>query len=312
MKPTKDDPLISVIMLTYNRQEFVGRAIESILAQTFWNWELIVIDNGSTDDTPRILRECAEKDGRVCFVTIPKSTIGIGRNEGLRLAKGKYIAYVDDDDVCNKEYLSFLYQLVKEQDADISICGTNLKNYDVKKVMNAEEALLTLLQRKYYNVGFPTKLISRELLEDKAFSENNKFDDIDLMPKVMASAKKVVYQGAPYYEVNRHTGNHSNWTMDYSLLTPGILEEYVEEYKNRTKWLAERFPKNKKAWQYFEWSFYISMVDKITRFHLEACTEMKEKLIQILISNQKDFMENENILEFERELMEKYICSKKN
>ena len=72
MELTKDDPLISVIMLTYNRQEFVGRAIESILAQTFWNWELIVIDNGSTDDTPRILRECAEKDGRVCFVTIPK------------------------------------------------------------------------------------------------------------------------------------------------------------------------------------------------------------------------------------------------
>lgn len=312
MEPTKDDPVISVIMLTYNRQEFVGRAIESILAQTFWNWELIVIDNGSTDDTPRILRECAKKDERVCFVTIPKSTIGIGRNEGLRLAKGKYIAYVDDDDVCNKEYLSFLYQLVKEQDADISICGTNLKNYDVKKVMDAEEALLTLLQRKYYNVGFPTKLISRELLVDKAFSENNKFDDIDLMPKVMVNAKKVVYQGAPLYEVNRHAGNHSNWTMDYSLLTPEILEEYVEEYKNRTKWLVERFPKNRKAWQYFEWSFYISMVDKITRFHLEACTEMKEKLIQILISNQKDFMENENILEFEREWMEKYICSKKN
>lgn len=305
-------PEISVIMLTYNRSQWVERAIGSILSQTFTDWELIVVDNGSTDSTSEILRKYETQDQRISVVTIPKSSIGIGRNEGLRLAKGRYIAYVDDDDVCETQYLSFLYHLIIEKDADISICGTNLKNYDVKKVMDAEEALITLLQRKYYNVGFPTKLISRKLLKNKSFSEKNQFDDIDLMPKVMANANKVVYHGLPLYNVSRHDSNHSSWTMDYSQLTPSILEEYVKEYTNRTRWLGECFPKSKKVWQYFEWSFYISMVDKISRFQVENCNEMKEKLIQILASNQHVFLENENLMDFEREWMEKYICNKTN
>lgn len=305
-------PEISVIMLTYNRSQWVERAIGSILSQTFTDWELIVVDNGSTDSTPEILRKYETQNHRISVVTIPKSSIGIGRNEGLRLAKGRYIAYVDDDDVCETQYLSFLYHLIMEKNADISICGTNFKNYDVEKVMGAEEALITLLQRKYYNVGFPTKLISRELLKKKSFSAKNKFDDIDLMPKVMASAKKVVYHGLPLYEVNRHDSNHSSWTMDYSQLTPSILEEYVKEYTNRTRWLGECFPKSKKTWKYFEWSFYISMVDKISQFQIESCKEIKEKLIQILTSNQQAFLENENLMDFEREWMEKYICNKTN
>ena len=312
MNVVKKRPEISVIMLTYNRRQWVDRAIDSILAQAFTDWELIVVDNGSTDSTPEILRKYEIQDQRISTVTIPKSSIGIGRNAGLRLAKGKYIAYVDDDDVCDVQYLSFLYQLLKEKNADISICGTNLKNYNIEKVMDSEEALITLLRRKYFNVGFPTKLISRELLEKREFSAENRFDDIDLMPKVIASANKVVYHGLPLYEVNRHDSNHSSWTMNYSQLTPGILKEYVREYSNRTGWLVERFPNNKNAWQYFELSFYISMVDKISRFHLEACNEIKENLIRILSANAEVFLENENLMEFEREWMEEYICNKKN
>lgn len=305
-------PKISVIMLTYNRSQWVGRAVDSVLTQTFVDWELIIVNNGSTDCTQGILDDYKIRDRRIVVVTIPRSSIGAGRNEGLRLAKGRYIAYIDDDDVCDARYLDFLYQLLTEKNGDIAICGTNLKNFDEIKEMNAQEALVLLFQRKYFNVGFPTKLIARELLEGNRFSEKKKFDDISMMPKVIANADKVIYHGLPLYYVNRHDGNNSSWTENYSQLTPDILEEYIEEYTKRTKWLVERFPDRRSDWQYFEWSFYISMIDKISRYQLENCNKIKEKLIQIISLNVLNFLENENLLGFEREWVEKYICRKKN
>lgn len=303
----KDENLISVIMLTYNRETLLGRMIESIQNQKMANFEFIIIDNGSTDMSGNIAEKYAREDDRIRVCHIKKSSIGKGRNVGLALAKGQYVAFVDDDDFCDENYLGLLYGLVKTQDADIAICGTDSRSYDVKMELNAKDALLTLLDRKYYNVGFPTKLIRRSLFCDCLFDEESRYDDIYLMPKIIGKAKKIVYHGLPYYIVNRHDNNNSAWTTNHQLLTKETLEEYLDVYRKRTEWLISCFPEEVSAWQYYEWSFMISMVNKISVYEIESCYAIREGLVNILNSNSEKFLTSMRIQEFEKEWMEMYV-----
>ena len=261
---------VSVLMLTYNREKLVVRAIESILAQTYHNFEFIIVDNGSTDQSGYIADQYAKKDNRIRVIHRERSSISAGRNTALDAARGKYLTFIDDDDWAEPDFITFLVNLIEENHADVAICGAADKVFDEKLVMNTEEALIELMWRKKYNVAFPTKLFRHELMKDLRFPEEKKFDDIVLMYRLLAEAKTVVYHGLPKYTFYRHPGNHSAWTTNYDLLTPEMLEEYLEAYRIRTQWLSERFPKSAEAFQYFEWSFMISMVEKIERYHLAS------------------------------------------
>lgn len=91
--------LVSIIIPTYNRANYIKRAIESVLAQTYKNMEIVIVDDGSTDKTPKVISELSKKDPRI-FVLRNKTNLGIAKslNEGIEEAGGKYIARLDDDD----------------------------------------------------------------------------------------------------------------------------------------------------------------------------------------------------------------------
>lgn len=299
---------VSVLMLTYNREMMVSRAIESILNQTFQDFEFIIVDNGSTDRSGAIADEYAARDSRIHVIHRQRGNIGAGRNTALDVAQGKYLAFIDDDDWAEPDFLEFLVRLIEETQADVAICGATDRVYDEKKVMTAEESLIELMWRKKYNVAFPTKLFRRELMEQLRFPEDGKYDDIALMYRLLAEAHTVVYHGLPKYTFYRHPGNNSAWTTDHSLLTPETLQEYLDAYRTRTQWLSEKFPGSADEFRYFEWSFMISMVEKITRCHLKDCMQQREEMIQTLRENQSKFLNSPNLLEFEQEWMGKYVC----
>lgn len=299
--------MISVIMLTYNREAMVGRAIESILAQTCRDFEFIIVDNGSTDRSGAIADEYAEKDSRLRVIHRARGNIGSGRNAGLNAAKGDYITFIDDDDWAEPDFLAFLLDLAESNDADVAICGAADKAFNEKRVMNAEEALFTLMERKKYNVAFPTKLFRAGLMKNLRFPEDGEYDDIALMYRVLAEAKKVAYHGLPKYTFYRHDGNNSAWTTNHRLLNAKILDEYLNAYRKRTIWLSDKFPNSAAAWRYFEWSFMISMVEKITRLNLAGCQPQKEKIVGELGKNKAEFLSCPEILDFEREWVERYV-----
>ncbi len=300
-------PDISVIMLTYNRENLVGRMIECILRQTFQNFELVVIDNGSNDRSGEIADSYARKDARIRVIHRERGNIGSGRNTGLDVACGRYIAFVDDDDTCTPDFLEFLYRMAEEEAADLSICGASWSDINEKCVMNAEQAMETLLWRKKFNVAFPTKLFRAELFETQRFPETGKYDDIYLMPKMIAEADKIVYHGLSKYHFDRHEGNNSAWTQNHKLLDVETLQEYIEVYRNRTMWLEERFPKSIEKWRYFNWSFLISMVEKVTRLELADCYEIRDGLIEVLKENQERFCHCPWISDTEKMWMETYV-----
>lgn len=310
------DGKVSVIMLTYNRENMVERAIKSILAQNYKNFELIIVDNGSTDRSGIIADQYAENDSRIWSIHQKRGNIGSGRNTGLNAARGEYIAFIDDDDWCEPDFLEFLYNLAIENHADISICGSLKEDkhetalvgvFEERLIMTAEEAIITMMWRKRFNTGFPTKLIKRELFDENRFAETGQYDDISLMYKVLAKAKRIVAQGMPKYHIYRHNGNNSSATTTDHLITSEYLESYREAYSERTKWLCQRFPAQTDYWQYFDWSFQISMVNKIISNNIIECEEHLNEMKKELLKNQFTFLNSPHIQAFEQKWMERYI-----
>jgi len=161
--------------------------------------------------------------------------------------------------------------------------------------------------RKKYNVAFPTKLFRRSLADQLRFPEDAVYDDIALMYKLLAIANKVAYHGLPKYTFYRHPGNNSAWTTNHSLLTPETLDEYLHSYRVRTEWLSKRYPNSAAAFRYFEWSFMISMVEKITRFNIADCQKQLKGMKSELAKHRKEFLSAPELLAHEKEWIECYI-----
>ncbi len=307
---------ISVVMLTYNRESLVASAIKSILSQSLRDFEFIIVDNGSTDKSGMIAEEFAKQDGRIKVVHIQKSNIGTGRNTGLDIAEGNYITFIDDDDIAEPDMLEFLYRLAEDNSADISICGSSkevdgklLPNYVFKDymVMTASQAVVEMLKRKKYNVGLPTKLIKAKLFNKFRFSSKGSYDDIAVGYKIIANASCVVALGEPKYIVVRHNSNNSSFTTNDNLLSPVQLDEYFEAFRERTEYLSEALPDIGDYARYSEWSYMISMCNKISRNSLTSCSKQLDFVKKELEGHYEEFYNCPYIEEFEREFMRKYI-----
>ena len=189
--------MISVIMLTYNREALVSRAVESILAQTYRDFEFIIVDNGSTDRSGAIADEYAARDRRIRVIHRERGSIGAGRNTGLDAARGDYIAFIDDDDYCEPDYLNYLYDLAKQLNADIAVCGSWREIggarepkyvFDGIYTYDGETSVVEMLKREKFNSANPTKLFSTQLFDDLRYCETGKYDDIGFMYRAFAQA----------------------------------------------------------------------------------------------------------------------------
>jgi glycosyltransferase involved in cell wall biosynthesis len=308
-------PIISVIMLTYNREKLVGCAIESILAQTFRDFEFIIIDNGSTDRSSAIANEFATRDERIRVIHRERGNIGSGRNAGLDAAKGEYIAFIDDDDWCEPDYLEFLLGLAMESDADIAVCGAEKEEHGSRSpvgspekiVLTPEDAIVELMWRKRFNNGFPTKLFKRNIFDGLRFQEEGRYDDIYLMYKVFAKANRIASHGLPKYHVLRHDSNNSGVTVKDGLITTEYLDDYRSAYRERTIWLTDHFTSKAAMWWYFDWSFQISMVNKIISNDLPGCETHLLEMLYDLQAHYDEFYDCLWIQDFERAWMRAYV-----
>lgn len=290
--------MISVIMLTYNREQFVGGMIEDILQQTYKNFEFIIVDNGSTDKSGLIADEYANKDDRIRVIHLEgKHSIGHGRNVGFNQSQGEYIAYVDDDDRLECDYLEFLIHLIETCGADIAVCGSNeFENgaispqcvYEEEIVLSGKEAVKLLLERKKIRAGLPTKLIKRTLLQKNPFVENCYAEDIHTTYRLFANCNRLAGHGMPKYCFRRHANNNSHFMNNFASLKAEVLDEYIEVYKERCEYLTELFPDETEFWRYTVWSFYISMCEKIKKYCLVDCQEANAEMIRRLSSHKAE------------------------
>lgn len=307
---------ISVIMLVYNREMFVAKAIESILSQTFQNYEFIIVNNGSSDKSPQICEDYAQKYDKIRLIHRQSGNIGSGRNAGLDAAKGRYITFIDDDDIAEPDMLEFLYNLIESYSADIALCGSykNEKGHKIHNcvfeelmVMDAAQSVVELLNRKKYNVAMPTKLLKRELFDKVRFRDIGKYDDVTVGYRYFAEANKIVGLGMPKYTFYRHETNNSIFTTNDLLLTPEQLEEYFEAFSERSEYLSRKLPQLTGFARYTEWSYMISMCNKIISNNLVNCGEQLEHIKRTLIQNYDEFYNSEFLKDFEKNWINQYI-----
>lgn len=121
-------PKVSIIMPVYNAEKTLKRAIDSILSQTFTSWELIMIDDGSTDNSSDICEEYAERDNRIKVIHRVNGGVASARQEGLDLSSGEYVIHADSDDWMKDNALNCLYSTAISEDADVVICDYYLDN----------------------------------------------------------------------------------------------------------------------------------------------------------------------------------------
>src|SRR5699024_8754189 len=124
------DIMVTVIVPAYNVEQWIKRCIDSICNQSFSNLEIIVIDDGSTDNTFKVLQECAKKDKRIRIIHQENSGLVAVREKGIKLAKGEYVGFVDGDDVIEPDMYERLVENAIKYDAEIAHCGIKYCFYD--------------------------------------------------------------------------------------------------------------------------------------------------------------------------------------
>lgn len=121
---TRENPLVSIIIPTYNRAHLIGETLDSVLAQTYANWECIVVDDGSTDNTDEVMEKYMAKDARFQYHHRPNDRLHGGnaaRNYGFELSKGEYINFLDSDDLFHREAIKTKIELIKFYESDVVI-----------------------------------------------------------------------------------------------------------------------------------------------------------------------------------------------
>ncbi len=197
-----DFPLVSVIIPVYNVAPYLRRCLDSILRQTYTNLEILLIDDGSSDESGAICDEYVRKDARVSVIHKKNGGLSDARNVGIKKAVGEYVSFVDSDDYVADHYLELLLRKLQQYQADLSVCGyLEFNGTDAETaggeasemVLDRETALANLLYQKYYTTSACGRLYRRELWKDIRFPKDKLYEDLAVIYRVFAKSNKVVY-----------------------------------------------------------------------------------------------------------------------
>ena len=197
----KKQPEISIIVPVYNVEKYLNECIDSILAQTFPDFELILVDDGSPDNCPALCDAAAAKDKRIRVIHKKNGGQSTARNAGLDAARGEWIAFVDSDDTITPDYCAKLYAAVRQTGAQIAACnyrqvdesGQPLKEQYLHvraEVLDQKEALEHCTLLPYMVVW--NKLFHAAIFETLRFRENLIYEDTILMAQAIEQTEKVV------------------------------------------------------------------------------------------------------------------------
>lgn len=198
-KPLKN-PEISVIVPVYKVEKYLNECIDSILAQTFTDFEVILVDDGSPDNCPALCDAAAEKDSRVRVIHKANGGVSTARNAGLAAARGNWVGFVDSDDVIDKTYLEKLYCAAKQSGAEIAACNMLFMQEDGIPCRYQEQPLCTEIlsqdeaihrMRLTPLIQAATRLHRRDILEGVVFPVGKNYEDAFTTPEIFERATAV-------------------------------------------------------------------------------------------------------------------------
>lgn len=243
--------LISVILPIYKVEKELPRCIESILKQTYTEYEMILVEDGSPDRCGEICDKYAQEDTRIHVIHKKNGGVSEARNAGLDIAKGKYICWVDPDDYIHPQYLETLYRIMQESKADVVVC--DYKAYypgEEKEIARIDQipAYEEIGEQHLYNDDFLNqkrvkfvyawnKLAKAELYQGIRYPVGKIHEDTYTTYKVLDRANKIVYTEQPlyYYMMREQSITHTRFSEKrfHIMLAIGEEIEYFHEKGNQ-------------------------------------------------------------------------------
>ena len=241
-----EKPLISVIIPVYNVQKYLERCLQSVADQDYQNIEVLVIDDGSTDQSRTICDQWAEKDTRFSIYHKKNGGLSDARNYGLDRCVGEYISFVDSDDYLEPTCISYLYELIKcspyckvSQANHKIICGEKTRiNYkgDQDFILSQHDAAEAVLFHDRVDVSAWGKLYHRSIFDNLRYPIGRLFEDTYIFGEVLLNTSNYAYGHIPQYNYAKNPDSIVNRAFTEKNL------EYIESSKQMTDQLENAFP----------------------------------------------------------------------
>lgn len=230
---------VSIIVPVYNVEKYMRQCLDSIINQDYGNLEIIIIDDGSTDNSGDVCEEYKCKRPDIIVIHQKNKGLSAARNEGTLVATGKYVSYIDSDDWVSYDYVSHQVKLIEKYNADIvAISSVSIWNdekipavaysQEKVKVYSCKDALEAMMYGYEMQVKAWGKLFRREIIEKYPFPVGALYEDIGMMYKVFSDAKIVVGSNLPLYYYRMRTGSIVNENFDYRHFS--LIKHANEQY----------------------------------------------------------------------------------
>ena len=257
------EPLISIIIPVYNVEKYLSECLDSVIAQTYQNWEAICVNDGSPDNCAQILDKYTKKDKRFIVINKENEGLSMARNKGLRYAKGEYIYFLDSDDSIHPQLLEVTYNLAQKYDAELVSFGfieknkskfvhNNIKLANIKTKITNNPILVGTYKEKYrINFNVWTKLYKKRILDSIDFIPKIHFEDFPHTFAVLSKKPKtvIIRDNLYFYSQNEDSISHQKGTpeqiKDYFQGIRYIYEIYsTPEFKKELAFLKRNFIPN--------------------------------------------------------------------
>ena len=271
-----ENKLISLIIPVYNTEKYLRQCLDCVVNQTYKNLEIIIINDGSTDNSLDIINEYASKDNRIKVLDIENSGGGNARNKGLDIVTGDYIGFVDSDDTLELKMYEILMDYIEKDNVEMCICdystsptfGENKPIKDV--VLDNHELMKQLLEDEVITSHFWRKLYPAKVFKTNRFNSRKVVHDMSLDHILLKEIKSAVHIDAPLYIYRE--ANPDNLSNTNALK--------LESSLNRAKVMIDRIEFTKK---YYPDLTYI-LINKAAMFIMSSYA----KLILIYKDNKED------------------------
>lgn len=236
---------LSVIIPVYNTEKYIDKCLFSVCNQTYKNLEIIIVNDGTLDNSEEIINKYLNLDSRIVYLKKENGGLSSARNFGLLHATGDFFAFVDSDDFIELDMYESMMKY--SNNADIIISGhyifdgktetiSGIKNYS-PLTLNSQEALIELCKNKYIESHVWDKLYKKDLFDNICFPLNKNYEDIYIMHKLFEKAKSIVHINNPkYYYVKRSNSiSHVDSLKNITDLFDALFQryEYLKKYCNK-------------------------------------------------------------------------------
>lgn len=232
---------LSVIIPIFNVEKYLPKCLESVINQTFKNMEIILIDDGATDDSGKICDQYGKCDKRIKVIHKKNEGTSCARNVGIDIATGKYISFLDSDDWIEPEMYETLIRLLEENNIEMACCGFKriyenrsivYGNTGIIKFYDIETAINSLIKEEGIRFELWNKVFYRDIIGDIRFKNNQVFEEVYFDRKILMRIKNVVYIDKPMHNyLMIREGNTNSHFKNAKLGVFKELDDFIKELK---------------------------------------------------------------------------------